>query len=248
MCQPRTPAQRRTGRGPAWAPRRDAPAPRPAAPLSRTAPQPRGARPGREPVCRAGLGARPTRSRGTSFLHRDLPGERSLPPCAAAESAGCVTSRWRRGTRRPRCRTLSPAHTSRDKAAKPARGHRTPAGAAAAPSPAPPAHLWPGVEVSIWGRATGSRLRGLQPLAPPAPAWDPGKGGRGTDWYPAPEPRGLARPRSDQLGHWGILTLLLCQWHCVDEKGVRGRARVLANIYSEIHNCFAFFFCHLVTI
>lgn len=54
-----------------------------------------------------------------NFISAPRPSRRGLPsPCAAAESTGRVTSHRRRGTRRPRCRTLSPAPTSRGNAVK----------------------------------------------------------------------------------------------------------------------------------
>lgn len=93
----------------------------------------------------------------------------------------------------------------------------------------------------------GGRVPPARIAAPHTPRPSVGLRG-GWYWYPSLEPRVSARPRSAQLGQWDTLALLLHQWHCVDEKNERDRARVLANIYSEIHNCFAFAFCHLVTI
>lgn len=52
-------------------------------------------------------------------------------------------------------------------------------------------------------------------------------------------PRTSAR-QPNSLGK--VLTLLLRRRHSADEKSARGRARVLANIYSEVQNCFAFLF------
>lgn len=93
----------------------------------------------------------------------------------------------------------------------------------------------------------GGRVPPARVAAPHTPRPSVGLRG-GWYWYPPPESRVSARPRSVQLGQRDILALRLHQWHCADEKGERDRARVLANIYSEIHNCFAFAFCHLVTI
>lgn len=85
-------------------------------------------------------------------------------------------------------------------------------------------------------RGPGPACVGCSPSLP-----QPQRGPRGGTGTPAPEPRGWARPRSVRLGNRAASPRLR-QRHCLGEKGVRGRARVLANIYSEIHNCFALYF------
>lgn len=100
-------------------PRRAPPPPRPAAPLSRTVPQPRGARPGGEPLCRAERGGS-LHPEPRNFISAPRPSRRALPFAlrGRGKRGVCVTRRWRRGTRRPRRRTLGPAHASRGDAGK----------------------------------------------------------------------------------------------------------------------------------
>lgn len=93
------------------------PTPFPVTPLSRTISQ----APGR-PARWSSSSRSSLRSETRNFISTPSPSRGTLPtPCAAAESTGCVTSRWRRGTRRGCCRPLGLAR-------KPARGRRDVAG------------------------------------------------------------------------------------------------------------------------
>lgn len=72
-----------------------------------------------------------------NFISAPSPSRGTLPPpCAAAESTGCVTSGWRRGTRRGCCRPLAlagnPARDPRGGGSGPARPHLRPGAGASA--------------------------------------------------------------------------------------------------------------------
>lgn len=119
------------------------------------------------------------------------------------------------GHSRGRCRPLGLARN-------PARGRRDPAGRRL---------LRPRSARAPWSRC-GSESSGKGGgIVPSQPQRD--FGGNDT---------ALWCPTSQHFGQGDILTLLLRRPHSADEESVRGRARVLANIYSEMQNCLAFLF------
>lgn len=165
--------------------------------------------------------------------------EHSLLPVTPS-STGCLPSRAHAA-----CLPPAPPE-SRTPGQHRRTGHRGSHGGCALPAPRSrgAAHLWP----LVWGRGAGSRLhpaRGCPAGAPSPPV--PARAPAGVP-HPAPEPPGSARPGAcgARRGHparaLGALRAPAAPEALRGSQRLRGRGRVLANIYSQIHNCFAFFF------